>query len=357
MNKPKISVVMSVYNTEENWLRASIESILNQTFGDFEFIIILDSPTDSSDKVVKEYGEKDGRIKIVENITNIGLTKSLNKGIKIAKGDYIARMDADDISVNTRFEKQFRYMENNPSKIVVGSYIAAFGNDKVSIGSNKWKNNFEKERVRLLFGNAGVPHPTAFIRKSFLDKHKIKYRENLRNSQDYGLWVDIVQNGGEIYQLSEVQLLYRLSVDQISSKNILKQNNFRNNVILNQISMLFVPTDQELEIHVDLTYSNFKFESSDYINYLKKLIESNKRKRIYDYKIFNNELYSIWVKFVIKSIIKGKKFKFILNLFTFKSLFNIKVISSVIYEYINYCKYKKKVKKFYKKNKDFYTLN
>jgi glycosyltransferase involved in cell wall biosynthesis len=117
--KPYISAVMSVYNESEEYLRKSIESILNQTYTDFEFIIILDNPDNKKARdILKEYENKDDRIVLLENEKNIGLAPSLNRGVKVARGKYIARMDADDIALPQRFEKQVYFLENNPDYAV-----------------------------------------------------------------------------------------------------------------------------------------------------------------------------------------------------------------------------------------------
>ncbi|MDD4353774.1 MAG: glycosyltransferase family A protein, partial [Candidatus Nanoarchaeia archaeon] len=120
MKNHRISVIMSAYNTER-YIAEAIESILNQTFKDFEFIIIDDGSTDDSLKIIKRYVKKDRRIKLIHNKKNIGLTKSLNKGLKIAKGQYIARMDADDISLPQRFQIQYDFLEKNKDIFLIGT--------------------------------------------------------------------------------------------------------------------------------------------------------------------------------------------------------------------------------------------
>ena len=109
MNNPAISVIMTAYNTEK-YIKEAIESILNQTFKDFEFIIVDDGSTDNTRLIIEEYAKKDRRIKILYNKKNLGIVKSLNKAIAIAKGKYIARMDSDDVSKLNRLEKQFVFM-------------------------------------------------------------------------------------------------------------------------------------------------------------------------------------------------------------------------------------------------------
>jgi glycosyltransferase involved in cell wall biosynthesis len=115
---PKLSVIMSVHNGEK-YLREAIESILNQTFTDFKFIIINDGSTDNSLAIIRSYDDK--RIRILNNGTNIGLTKSLNKALKQAKGKYIARQDADDVSLPDRFEAQLKYFVQYPEVALLGT--------------------------------------------------------------------------------------------------------------------------------------------------------------------------------------------------------------------------------------------
>ena len=125
MNPPLVSVIMSVYNGEK-YLVQAIDSILNQTYQNFEFIIIDDCSTDNSSHILQEYAQKDSRIKIIKKEKNIGIKgfiKNLNLGISIAKGKYIARMDADDISLPERFQKQVDFLENNPEITLVGAQL------------------------------------------------------------------------------------------------------------------------------------------------------------------------------------------------------------------------------------------
>ena len=124
MSKPKISVIMSEYNTPPDYLRASIESILNQTFKDIEIIIVDDCGKNDLSSIVKEY--KDKRIRIIKNDENIGLVKSLNKAIAVSKADILARMDTDDIADENRLEEQYKFMINHEEYSVVGTLANEF---------------------------------------------------------------------------------------------------------------------------------------------------------------------------------------------------------------------------------------
>ena len=131
MKFPKISVIMAVYNSEK-FLNESINSILNQTFKDFEFIIINDCSTDNSLKIIKEFIKKDNRIKLINNERNLGAAGTRNEGLKIAKGKYIAILDSDDISYTQRFVIQYNYLEDNP-------HITQLHGDYLLIHKNRHK--------------------------------------------------------------------------------------------------------------------------------------------------------------------------------------------------------------------------
>ena len=177
--RPKISIIMSVYN-EERHLRASIESILNQTFTDFEFIIVNDGSTDASLEIIKSYA--DARIQIINNEENIGLTKSLNKAIKKARGEYIARQDADDISLPDRFEAQLKYLAKHPKTALLGTSIYVINE----------KGKMMKRRIALpspgkaLFKGNRFFHGSLIIKKDIIDELG-PYNEQFKYSQDYEL--------------------------------------------------------------------------------------------------------------------------------------------------------------------------
>ena len=117
---PMVSVLMAVYNAEK-YLTEAVESILVQTFADFEFLIIDDGSVDGSAAILEDYAESDERVKVIHNSENLGLTKSLNIGLKLTQGKFIARIDADDVAVPERFEKQITFMDDHPDIGVCGS--------------------------------------------------------------------------------------------------------------------------------------------------------------------------------------------------------------------------------------------
>lgn len=214
---PLISVILPVYNAEQT-LGEAIESVLNQTFANFELIIINDGSTDASEKVVFTYEDK--RIKYFSNDGNRGLIYTLNRGLGLARGKYIARMDADDISLPTRFEKQVRMMEENPSIIVCGSRIRYFGIKKRK--SVYIAPEFSEENKKWLVRESCFAHPTVMMRKKVLVNNRISYHPGYKNAEDYKLWIDLAPYG-EFYNIPEVLLNYRLSPTQITQSHNTEQ--------------------------------------------------------------------------------------------------------------------------------------
>ena len=223
--QPKISIVMSVYNGSF-YLRESIESILNQTFVDFEFIIINDCSTDNSWEVMNKYAERDLRIILINNPANIGLTKSLNKGLKIAGGEYIARQDADDISLPDRLKIQANFLDFHPEVGVLGSNAKAIDEQGQYLGACpipiEHENTIEHESLQAyLLVNNCLYHSSLIARRSLIQKIG-GYDEELRYAQDYKLWWDLGQLS-RLASLPDNLILVRKSDNNITTKNRLEQ--------------------------------------------------------------------------------------------------------------------------------------
>jgi len=229
---PRISVVMSAYNSEK-YIKEAIDSILSQTYEDFEYIIINDGSTDKTEEIIQSYN--DDRIVYVNNEENIGLTKSLNKGIKMAKGEYIARMDADDISLPHRFQKQVDFMDANHDVGVVGSWMECFGDVNRIV---KIPTEHEDLFYSFLHTYPTIPHPTAFIRKAILFGNNIFYDESVKYAQDFKLWNEL-KYVTRLSNMPEVLLLYRVNSCSISSLNKEEQNNIRYQVVKGSFEKCF----------------------------------------------------------------------------------------------------------------------
>ena len=203
---PKISVVMSTYN-RQNFLPRAIDSVLNQTFSDFEFIITNDGSSDDTANILKKYAKQDSRIKILTNEQNKGLIYSLNRGLDAARGKYIARMDDDDISLGQRFEKQYQFMEKNPDITLTSSFVA--NPDDNRTWPFQKQTDSDTMKVELYTNIVPLSHPSIFVRRSFLEKHKIRYNEKYRAAEDRKFYLDLYDAGAKMGKVPEVLVYYR----------------------------------------------------------------------------------------------------------------------------------------------------
>jgi len=209
MNKPLISVIMATYDESEKYLRESIESILNQTFKDFEFIIVLDNPNnEKAEKIIKDYQKKDRRIIFIKNKKNLGRGASRNKAIDIAKGKYIAILDADDVATPQRLKKQFKYMENNKNIDLLFSWVYFIDENGNILREFKPKKHKFKKIKKYFFKEHLTVHPSMVVKSEILKK--LKYDEKLIRSQDYDFWVRCMANNYKFDVIEEFLLKYRI---------------------------------------------------------------------------------------------------------------------------------------------------
>ena len=214
--KPRISVIMSVYNAQL-YLEEAIESILNQSFSDFEFLILDDCSVDNSINILSKFTSRDARVKVFKNKENLGLTKSLNKLILLSKGEFLARMDADDISLVDRFKEQINFFDTNPDIDIVG----AFSQDISEIGEVIGERTVpvsHKDIIALLPKLNPLSHPTVMMRTSEIRKIG-GYDERFRTSQDYHLWFKAIGNGYKINNIPKILFQYRMNDNYASRKN------------------------------------------------------------------------------------------------------------------------------------------
>lgn len=208
---------MAVYNGAA-YLRQAADSILNQTFRDFEFLIIDDGSTDDSPTILSSYN--DSRIRILKNPENIGLTRSLNRGLAEARGELIARQDADDVSHPTRIEKQVNYMTRNSDVVLLGTQAFYINAKKRHRRSALWWKASTASGIRFqsIFGNPFL-HTSAMFRKSVVWEIFGGYDEEFRTSQDFELWSRIIETH-EIRNLSEVLVSQRAHARSLSANYV-----------------------------------------------------------------------------------------------------------------------------------------
>lgn len=216
MNK-KVSVIMSCYNEEIEWIKKSIESILSQTYKNLEFIIVLDNPNNYNIIDILEcYKSKDNRIKLIYNNKNIGLAKSLNKAIEISTGEFIARMDADDISTLDRIEKQIEYLIDKQLDMIFSNRIEI--DETGDILYKKKILSLDSEKIKKLLPLKNfICHPSVVIKSEVIKL--LKGYRNFYKSQDYDLWLRVLSSGYKIGVIDEYLIYYRIRNNSISSKD------------------------------------------------------------------------------------------------------------------------------------------
>src|SRR5258708_9880964 len=219
---PRLSVIMSVYN-EASFLADSIESILDQRYTDFEFIIVDDGSTDSSVEIVSHYEKSNSRICVIRQ-ENTGLTVALNIALQKASGEYIARMDADDISLPERFATQVAFMDANPEIAIVGSWVELIEDNFLNNKIRTFPADDASIRCHMLFYNP-LMHPTIMVRKAIFEQSDLRYDPSFRRAQDYDLW-ERASAHTCFANITRPLLNYRIHERQISKQNQNEQNTF-----------------------------------------------------------------------------------------------------------------------------------
>lgn len=245
INHKRVTVLMSVFNGEQ-YLKEAIDSVLNQTYTDFDLLIINDGSTDNSLGIIQSY--KDPRIKLINNDQNLGLINSLNKGIGLIHSDYIIRMDSDDICLPNRIEAQVNFMDAHPEVGASGSHYFQLKEDKhfeidLPISS-------EEIKAFLIF-NCPLAHPTTIIRKQVLDTYHIKYETGYLYSEDYHFWLQL-SKVSQLRNLKESLIYYRMHANQITghpnkAKERLSTVTKIRSVSLEELSIQY--TANEIHIH------------------------------------------------------------------------------------------------------------
>ena len=226
MSSPTISVIMPVYNAER-YVAIAVESILNQTYFDFEFIIINDGSSDQSLSILQKYAKEDNRIRLVTR-ENRGLVFTLNEMIEIAKGKIIARMDADDISLPNRLNTQYDFMLNNQHILASGCNSELIDEFGYKIGTHILPNEHQEIDYNNLRGRCSICHPSAVMRSKYL-KNIGGYNRYARNAEDLDLWLRLAE-AGRLANISDILLKYRVHFASESAIHNVNQKNTAINV-------------------------------------------------------------------------------------------------------------------------------
>jgi len=270
-NKPKVSVLISVHNTEQ-FIEEALKSIYNQTYQDFEVVIVDDGSTDRTSEILLNL--KDSRTFIYRNPENLGLTKSLNIGLKLCRGQYVARMDADDISHPQRFERQVKFLDENPDCLVLGCWYGRIDSNGKIWGSKEPPTEYEETKKQLLI-EACVGHGTAIVRRAAIVEVG-GYNEEYTYAQDYDLWLRLSEVG-LIRNLDEYLYLLRSWPGNISAIKLKEQTEFAELAIRQALQRRYGngPVDREISygfVKRAITWFNLR----EYVNCINTLINTQK---------------------------------------------------------------------------------
>lgn len=300
---------MSVHNEKEEHLRLAVDSICKQTYHHIEFIIIDDASNEECKSVLNSLVTKWSNIRLLQNTMNVGLTASLNRGLAEARGEYIARMDADDFSTPDRIAKQVDFLEKRTDVDICGTGVISFGETQAFMSPHSGLDN--KQAQCMLFFSSTLCHPSVMMRKSFLDKHNLVYDESVRKGQDYDMW-ERCSVHGKLAILNDVLLYYRIHKSQISVKNRGEQEHSANIVRFRRLKRLgLCPSEREINCHNLLMKNDGSDISKTEVKaWMMKLIGANRSVRLVDSETFERDLNGRFILFCLRK----KDFTVILNI-------------------------------------------
>jgi glycosyltransferase involved in cell wall biosynthesis len=298
-----VTVLMPIHNGEA-FVAEAIESILGQTFRDFDFLVIDDGSTDRSVEIVEGYA--DARIRLVRNEHQLELIQTLNRGLDLARGKYVARMDADDISLPERLERQVDFMEANPDVGICGTWLVTMGDREGGIWS--YPESAEEIRCRLLF-HTPIGHPTVCMRREMLVRHGLRFDEGYPHAEDYELWSrasDVLP----LANLDSVLLRHRIHAGSVSQKYRGAQEAAVKRIHRERLGRLgLAPTEEDLLIHRQLSPNPPEGEEPPLSNtesWLAKLLRANEERRLYSRPAFEQLLGQFWLAATYRNLAVGR---------------------------------------------------
>jgi hypothetical protein len=293
MATPAVTVLMPVYNGAR-FLAGAMESVLGQTFGDFELLAINDGSSDQTAEILAS--SRDPRVRIVENGRNLGLIASLNKGLDLARGDYIARMDQDDICHPRRLAVQATFMRNRPEIGVVGAWYRPIGTGWVR--AVRLPTSHEDICSWLPFHNP-IAHPTAFLRRKVFVANRLYYDPSCLHAEDYDLW----SRAARVTSLGNIPkalLRYRVHLDQITTQHGSAQSENAKLVRGRELAKLLPGiTPGEIDFHHKLVTSNFTPDPSTFSrveSWLLRLHQENQRASAFPRASFDRAVGKVWLR-------------------------------------------------------------
>jgi hypothetical protein len=291
VKQPTVTVLLPAYNAE-TWLREAVDSVLHQSFADFELLIIDDGSTDRTERLLGEYS--DSRIRVVRHERNRGLIPSLNHGFELARGRLVARMDADDVAQRRRLGLQVAFMDANPEVGICGTWFRLRrGWRRITV---RPPTNHDEIAARLFFRSA-FGHPTVMLRREFLEKTGLRYDPQALHAEDYDLWVR-ARGLTRLANLAQALLDYRVHDNQISLQQLQPQSESAARIRLQQLALMQPGASaEEKRLHLRVCEPQLSSSSADLIaarSWLDLLEETNCRDGMFHPGGFADALANSW---------------------------------------------------------------
>jgi len=294
---------MPIHNGEA-FVAAAIESILGQTFRDFEFLIIDDGSTDHSVGIITAHG--DPRIRLIHNERQIELIRTLNRGVGLARGKYIARMDADDISLPERLERQVGFLEANPDVGACGTWLVTMGDREGEVW--RYPESAGKIRCRLLF-DVALAHPSVCMRREAFARHGLRFDEAYPQAEDYQLW-RTASGQFPLANIAEVLLRYRVHAESLSQRCRQQQEATVRRIHEESLNGLgLTPSEEELSVHRWVATGRPAGEAlrlRDVGAWLEKLLRANADRGVYPRADFERLLGEFWLATAYRAVGCGR---------------------------------------------------
>lgn len=302
----ELSVIMPVFNSEL-FLSDAIQSILQQSITDFEFIIVNDGSTDSSDTIIRSFN--DSRINYINNNTNKGIVAVLNQGLNISSGTYIARMDADDIAAPTRFKEQLDFLKKNPEYKLCGTYAIRINEEGKKSSKIRAPKQYANIKVGQLFRNSFV-HPSIMAYSQIIKT--FGYKEEYKYAEDYFLFSEIVMHHKAV-NINKIGLYYRTHSESISAKRLTEMMESERKTMLYLLSFLFDEvTEKQLTIHHSFLRKeqNVNCSINEVEQHLLSIKLANRSKKIYAKNVLEKMLQKQWFNVLNRSSENNKPLRF-----------------------------------------------
>jgi GT2 family glycosyltransferase len=293
---PAVTVLMPAYNAAAH-LKEALESIFRQTFSDFELVVVEDGSTDDTPTILRACG--DSRLSVLANERNLGVISSLNRGLEAATGEFVARMDADDVALPKRLERQVNFLRNSPQIGLCGTWFETFGGAHSAVVRPPTDPD---DMAATLFYESPLGHPTVMFRRKLFEEHGLRYSHDCLHAEDFDLWTKVARVT-KLANIPEVHLRYRWHDKQITNLSKARQRESVRSILLRQLRVLRPGVSEaECEMHVALMTNQFSRapapDPEQVESWLLGLIGSNDQsKEGFPSRAFWRAIAAVWWRF------------------------------------------------------------